>query len=180
MRKHAARNLYNNVKPIVHDQIKKSKCQSIIDAFPSTEEVANAITTVEKGVFQRFGMTDPHRYVSRFVHILVHIQRTNDSSGLINPETIQKQFIDIDLESNDLQCIINREVLHKVATSSEENIDDIVERVLGVSGGAGLICSKCNEQDVTYTLQQIRSADEGMTLICKCNNPKCGHSERID
>lgn len=33
-----------------------------------------------------------------------------------------------------------------------------------------IICIKCKSDSVTYILRQTRSADEGMTCMCFCNN----------
>ena len=38
-------------------------------------------------------------------------------------------------------------------------------------GAGGLHCKHCNATDITYTLLQTRSADEGSTVFCSC---KCG------
>ena len=44
----------------------------------------------------------------------------------------------------------------------------------GETGNDGLCCPKCKYTKITIIPKQTRSADEGMTIFCACNNPSCG------
>lgn len=35
-------------------------------------------------------------------------------------------------------------------------------------------CNKCKSSNIRFDTLQTRSADEGMTIFCQCQNPKCG------
>jgi len=42
-----------------------------------------------------------------------------------------------------------------------------------------LRCRFCKCEDIASVPKQTRSADEGMTIFCTCNNPKCGAKWKI-
>merc|ERR1740130_109253 len=50
-------------------------------------------------------------------------------------------------------------------------------QLLNIDGKVGLKCPRCQDQETTYKLQAVRSADEGMTAICACRS--CRHEWRI-
>ena len=37
-------------------------------------------------------------------------------------------------------------------------------------------CHGCGKNSVVWELKQLRSADEGMSAVCKCTNPSCRKS----
>ena len=37
-------------------------------------------------------------------------------------------------------------------------------------------CHGCGKNSVSWELKQLRSADEGMSAVCKCTNPMCRKS----
>ena len=55
---------------------------------------------------------------------------------------------------------------------SRDTLD--VDKLFGVGKeGAGITCRRCKKKTVVYTLVQLRSADEGMTMCATCTS--CGH-----
>lgn len=177
MRTDALSFLYHNLIDIIHQQIKSKKYPNIIKAFPKRIQLCETLKCLEKKIFHRYGMYNPHQYITRCINITQWIQYYNDGSILI--DNISK-LIDSNLEQELLRIVIKKEILKKVESKSTIDIDKLVQQILCISGAYGLMCVKCGEKNVTVSLQQIRSADEGMTIFCKCNNEECGFCERID
>lgn len=48
-----------------------------------------------------------------------------------------------------------------------------VDTVLGVFENVGIQCRSCGKKETTYKLIATRSADEGMSAMCKCRH--CHH-----
>jgi DNA-directed RNA polymerase subunit M/transcription elongation factor TFIIS len=51
-------------------------------------------------------------------------------------------------------------------------VDDM--KLFNIKEHMGIKCPKCKSRNTSYRMLQNRSADEGMTSICNCN--ECSHS----
>ena len=102
--------------------------------------------------------------------------------GAILPLPLDPEMIDINCHcgyktkaSNLNGMIISRvEIVYnqiekkRKQLQNEDNFGPTVER----------ICSSCGHNEMTYKTQQMRSADEGMTIFYYC--VKCGNMEKED
>ena len=70
--------------------------------------------------------------------------------------------------SSSVEIVYNPIEKRKKQKQSEDNFGPTVQRT----------CSACGHNEMTYKTQQMRSADEGMTIFYYC--VKCGNMEKED
>lgn len=79
---------------------------------------------------------------------------------VLDPETAQ--LLD---EQGDASSI-HRENFKKLVSTITAHLDD--------QGHVAMRCRRCGSR-VEFDTRQTRSGDEGSTIFCMCQNPKCGH-----
>ena len=63
------------------------------------------------------------------------------------------------------------EILHAELTKSCKVVLSVDEKKLfNIDKNVGIKCPRCSSRHTTYHMIQNRSADEGMTAICKCKD----------
>ena len=76
----------------------------------------------------------------------------------------------------DNMVVAKAEILFNAIKKSEKKKKQKSEGILGPT--VERICAKCGHDEMTYKTQQMRSADEGMTIFYFCL--KCGNLEKED
>lgn len=182
MRRQALVSLYAGLRSAVRRRLaapstSASAKRELRRAIPRPSSLKAVCKTMERTVFHHLGLVDPHRYMLRVVE-LRHVMDTDRIRLVALKEDEEAaRLATVDQTAIDLSRIIQSELdATAAAQTTELDFDQVVKDILGVQGEAGLQCSKCGAKNVQYRLEQIRSADEGMTPVCECK--ACGFIER--
>lgn len=165
----------SDVSPII-----RWKCQRLLQCCLGLEELAPMVSPVkgihycrrlEEFIFL-YSMGNIARYVTKSKQIIFNLKQ--------NGSFLMKKYEPSEFVALNDSFMAEGTVQEKKKREYEEYVSRCRSMLSNVNLLADLEelkslekCSKCGSTSVSYYSVQTRCADEGMTIFCTCENPKC-------
>jgi DNA-directed RNA polymerase subunit M/transcription elongation factor TFIIS len=156
----------NKLNSLLNDEKLSNKIENSIYNYTIEQSKIKGIdTNIENKFFKRI-------YVNKFITLYNNL----DENSYIKNKSFLKRTLENEYDIENIAFLtpqeINKEHWKKYLDRQMANDDFLCSRTTGIKTSE-YKCNRCKQNECTYQLLQIRSADEPMTTVINCLN--CGH-----